>query len=64
MSGDSNPRGDSNALESEIALLKRIPSSHYTTYQRECVQVDKLIELLSIELEKSIVAEEKKSKTG
>lgn len=62
MSGDSNPRGDSNTLESEIALLKRMPSGHYTEHYGVSIQVGKLIEQLSKELEQLV--KQKKSKTG
>jgi len=51
MSGDSNPRGDSNPLESEISLLRRMPSGHYTEHNGVSIQVGKLIEQLSKELE-------------
>jgi len=51
MSGDSNPRGDSNTLESEISLLRRMPSGHYTEHNGVSIQVGKLIEQLSKELE-------------
>lgn len=62
MSGDSNPRGDSNTLESEISLLKRMPSGHYTEHNGVSIQVGKLIEQLREELEQPVKQE--KGKTG
>ena len=50
MVGDSNPSGDSNDLENEIALLKRIPKEHYTEYSGRSLTVGQLRKEIEEEL--------------
>ncbi|NBW33636.1 MAG: hypothetical protein EBR30_01120 [Cytophagia bacterium] len=52
MVGDSNPFGDSNTLESEIALLKRMPKEHYTEYLGRSLTVGQLIKEIEQELDR------------
>jgi hypothetical protein len=44
MSGNSNPRGDSNYQEQDLALLKRIPKEHWTDWQGGIIRVGELIQ--------------------
>lgn len=50
MVGDSNLFGDSNTLENEITLLKRIPKEHYTEYSGRCLTVGQLMKEIEQEL--------------
>lgn len=50
MVGDSNLFGDSNTLENEMALLKRMPKEHYTEYLGRCLTVGQLMKKIEEEL--------------
>ena len=50
MVGDSNLFGDSNTLENEIALLKRIPKEHYTECSGRSLTVGQLMKEIEQEL--------------
>ena len=50
MVGNSNLFGDSNTLENEITLLKRIPKEHYTEYLGRCLTVGQLMKKIEEEL--------------
>lgn len=47
---DSNLFGDSNTLENEMALLKRMPKEHYTEYLGRCLTVGQLMKEIEEEL--------------
>jgi hypothetical protein len=62
MSRDSNPRGNSNYQEIDLALLKRIPKEHWTQWQSDIIRVGELIE--EIEGEKPKRRRTSKSRIG